>query len=150
MNNSTICSSLGPCGLYCGQCFANENGAIRLHALALQKALGEFDNYARRFTTLLNDPRFENYPAFKEVLDLLTEGKCMGCRFQSCKLFEQCGVKECARQKMVDFCFQCKEFPCEDHGFDENLAGRWLAINKRIGTIGLQNYFDEIKDNPRY
>ncbi len=150
MKNSELINNLGPCGLYCGQCFANENGSIRLHALALQKALGNFDNYALRFTTLLNDPRFSNYPVFKEVLNALTEGRCKGCRYQECKLFLQCRARECAQEKMVDFCFQCPEFPCNNHGFDKDLENRWLAINKKMATTGIQNYYEEIKDHPRY
>jgi hypothetical protein len=140
----------GPCGLLCEKCFAYEKGPIRFHAEQLKKNLGEFDNYANRFVTLLDEPKFANYPAFKEVLNLFSEANCKGCRKQECHLFTDCKVNICYKEKGVDFCYQCADFPCEYTGFDENLKQRWLRINRRVIEIGMENYYTEIKDNPRY
>lgn len=84
------------------------------------------------------------------MLAYFIRGWCQGCRNDDCKLFKGCKVKECSRTKKVDFCFQCPEFPCENTGFDENLQKRWLAINKRMKEIGVEEYFAESKDNSRY
>ena len=140
----------GPCGLLCEKCFAYDRGPIRFHAEQLKQNLGEFDNYANRFSTLLNEPKFGNYPVFKEFLDFLSAGSCQGCRKQDCHLFNDCKVKDCYKEMKVDFCFQCADFPCDHTGFDENLEQRWLKINQKIIDIGLENYYDEIKDKPRY
>lgn len=140
----------GPCGLLCEKCFANNQGPIRFHAEQLKKHLGEFDLYAKRFVVLLNDPTFEKYPNFKEMLTLLSTSNCQGCRKQECHLFTDCRVRHCYKNKNVDYCFQCGDFPCEDTGFDDNLRNRWININHKIREIGLDNYYDEIKDKPRY
>ncbi|MFC2097353.1 DUF3795 domain-containing protein [Bacteroidota bacterium] len=140
----------GPCGLLCEKCFAYNKGSIRFHAEQLKNNLGEFDNYAKRFVTLLEEPVFNKYPDFKDLLNILSEGSCEGCRKQECHLFKDCNVKQCYKNKKVDYCYQCDDYPCKNTGFDENLKQRWLKINNKIREIGLENYYNEIKDKPRY
>lgn len=147
---STLSEKFGPCGLLCEKCFAYDNGPIKLYAEKLKNNLGEFDNYASRFVTLLEEPVFTKYPEFKELLSVFASGKCKGCRKQECHLFRDCKVKGCHKEKGVDFCFQCREFPCKKTGFDSNLKQRWIKINTRIRESGLENYYAEIKDKPRY
>jgi hypothetical protein len=145
-----LIDKFGPCGLLCEKCFAFDNGPIRFHAEQLKKQLGAFDNYAKRFVTLLNDTTFEKYPDFKELLTLFSSNNCQGCRKQECHLFTDCKVRHCYKEKGFDYCYQCNDFPCNGTGFDDNLKQRWLKINFRIREIGLECYYNEIKDNPRY
>lgn len=149
-NHKKILKALGPCGLNCEKCFANNNGGIKYHSKKLRELLGNFDVYAERFITLINEPEFKNYPVFKSMLDYFTKVNCQGCRAESCKLFKDCGVKECFKVKGVDFCFQCDEFPCEKSNFDNHLKQRWIKINQRMSEIGVENYYNEIKEKPRY
>jgi len=150
MEQNTLMEKFGPCGLLCEKCFAYEKGSIKYHAGQLKDSLGDFDIYARRFVTLLEEPVFSKYKEFKELLDLFSHGSCKGCRKQDCHLFKTCGVKQCYKDKKVDYCYQCNDFPCNNTGFDENLNHRWLLINERIREIGLESYYNEIKDKPRY
>lgn len=143
-------NKFGQCGLLCEKCFAFEGGSIQYHAEQLLANLGQFDNYAKRFETLLNEPKFEKYQDFKQMLQLFATENCKGCRLQECHLFTNCMVRDCYKGKGVDYCFQCNDFPCNDTGFDENLQNRWLAINNRIREIGLEKYYGEIKDKSRY
>jgi hypothetical protein len=145
-----LIDKFGPCGLLCEKCYAYYKGPIRFHAEQLKNNLGEFDNYAKRFITLLDKPVFSKYDDFKELLDLLASSNCQGCRKQQCHLFAGCKVKQCYKSKEVDFCYQCKDFPCDNTGFDEDLKQRWLKINQRIRKIGLESYYNEVKDKPRY
>lgn len=147
-NNLT--NKFGPCGLLCEKCFAYNNGSIKYHAKELKNNLGDFDNYAKRFEKLLDEPVFGKYPDFKEFLNLLSSTSCQGCRKQECHLFKNCKVRQCYKDKGVDYCYQCQDFPCNNTGFDENLIQRWLNINTKIQDVGLQNYYNEIKDKPRY
>ena len=140
----------GPCGLLCEKCYAFTDGPIRHHAERLKYFLGDFDPYAKRFADLLNEPGFEKYSEFKAFLSLLASENCQGCRKQECHLFTNCKVNQCHRVKNADYCFQCSEFPCGNTGFDDNLKQRWLKINARIREIGLEDYYQEIKDKPRY
>ncbi|HCT30629.1 MAG TPA: hypothetical protein DIW31_07810 [Bacteroidales bacterium] len=141
---------LGPCGINCQKCFAYSNGSIKNHSENLLKNLGNFDIYAKRFTELLNEPVFNKYSDFKEMLEYFASGNCKGCRKQECHLFKSCNIRNCHKEKSVDFCFQCKEFPCNNTGFDEHLRKRWQSINLRMKEIGPESYYNEIKDNPRY
>lgn len=139
---------LAPCGLNCNTCFAFESGEIRFHANKLKMLLGSFDKYAERFVTLV-DPVFENYPAFKKMLDQFGQGDCRGCRMGECK-YSGCGVITCYQKKGVDFCFQCDEFPCENSNFDPHLKERWIRMNNRMKEVGVEAYYDETKERPRY
>jgi hypothetical protein len=150
MEYKAILEFLGPCGINCQKCFAFKNGNINLHSQALKENLGNFQVYASRFVYLLDEPTFKKYPDFKEMLDYFATANCLGCRKQECHLFKSCNVRKCHKEKSVDFCFQCDEFPCNKTGFDTHLEQRWIKINQRLKEIGVENYYDEIKDKPRY
>jgi len=150
MTSEKILDALAPCGLSCEKCFAHESGEIRKHSLKLQEKLGNFDLFAKRFETLLGNPIFKKYPDFKMMLDYFSAENCRGCRKESCKLFENCGVRSCHQEKNLDFCFQCDEFPCDKTNFDDNLRKRWIQLNERIREVGIENYYAETKDKPRY
>lgn len=141
---------LAPCGLHCGRCFAFTDGDIYNYSNRLKKSLGNFDVYAARFVKLLNEPVFRKYPEFKEFLAHLSSGSCNGCRAEQCKLFKSCNVRSCSEARKVEFCFQCDAFPCDKTGFDEHLYRRHVHINERMKAIGVESYYEEIKDQSRY
>jgi len=145
-----ILNTLGPCGLNCEKCFAHVNGDIRKYSLKLKEKLGDFDAYAKRFETILDNPIFAKYQDFKIILDYLASENCKGCREESCKLFRDCGVRGCHQEKGVDFCFQCEEFPCNKTNFDENLHKRWIQLNTQIREEGISTYCKKTKNTPRY
>jgi hypothetical protein len=142
-----ILDVLAPCGLNCAKCMSFAEGDIKKNALELKALLGAFDNYAQRFRRFA--PVFENYPAFKELLDFFAQADCRGCRKGDC-LYPNCGVAACYKDKGVDFCFQCDEFPCEKNNFDPNLRQRWIKMNTLMKEKGIEAYFAESKDWPRY
>ena len=148
MEYRNIVKILAPCGLNCKKCFAFVEGEIPRHASELKTFLGSFDPYAARFVKLV-DPVFEHYPVFKALLDHFTKGDCRGCRNGECK-YTGCGVITCHREKGVDFCFQCEEFPCENTHFDPHLQERWIRMNKRMKSVGVEAYYEETRDTPRY
>ena len=150
MEYEQIKNRLAPCGIHCGKCFAFRDGDIKEHSKDLKESLGNFDIYAQRFVELLNEPVFKKYPDFKEVLTYLASVDCKGCRKECCKLFKECKVRDCHLEKKVDFCFHCSEFPCTNTGFDPHLHKRSIDINNRMRAIGVEKYYDEIKDKPRY
>lgn len=149
MTREEVLNALGACGINCSKCFAYSKGDIRTHSRELKRLIGHFDIYAERFVTLLNEPRFKNYPSFNDLLQLLSDASCKGCRQGEC-LFKSCGVIHCYKEKGVDFCFECQEFPCDRTNFDEHLRARWLKINHRMKEIGVEAYYEEVKDLPRY
>lgn len=147
MAHPKILSFLAPCGLNCGKCFAFTEGDIGFHSKELQKLLGNFDIYAERFSAFL--PEFKNYPAFKRLLAYFAAPDCKGCRQGKCK-YPNCGVIDCYKEKGVDFCFQCDDFPCDKTNFDPHLKKRWLHMNNRMKAIGVEAYYEETKDSCRY
>jgi len=56
----------------------------------------------------------------------------------------------CCKQKGIDFCSQCDEFPRGKINFDPNLKERWIKINARIKAVGVEEYYEETKESPRY
>ena len=147
MEYATILECIAPCGLSCEKCTGYAKGKIREHGMKLRELLGGFDRYAERFSSFL--PVFKNYPAFKELLEYFCKADCAGCRKGACK-YPNCGVSACYRRMGVDFCFQCGEFPCEKTNFDTDLKSRWIHMNNRMREIGIEAYYDETKDLPRY
>ncbi len=150
MKYENILNALGPCGLNCEKCFAHIDGDIRKYSLKLKEKLGDFDAYAKRFETLLNNPIYSKYPDFKRILDYFASENCKGCRKENCKLFKDCGVRNCHQQKGIDFCFQCEDFPCDETNFDGNLQKRWIQLNNQIREKGIEKFYAETKDKPRY
>lgn len=150
MTKKHILDALSPCGLSCEKCFAHIDGDIRELSLQLKEKLGNFDIYAKRFETIIGNPVFKNYPEFKEMLDYFASENCKGCRYQTCKLYKDCGVRACHREKSIDYCHECTEFPCEKTGFDDHLLKRWVKLNRRIKKVGIETYYNETRELPRY
>jgi hypothetical protein len=150
MDYDFIKSQLGPCGLHCGKCFAFVDGDIKNYSNKLKDSLGNFEVYANRFVDLINEPVFNKYKDFSNLLSYFATVDCAGCRKEKCKIFKDCKVRDCHEQKNVDFCFQCSDFPCDKTGFDEHLHKRSIDINIRMKEIGVEKYYNEIKDKPRY
>lgn len=148
MTYGEILGVLAPCGLNCMKCMSHAEGKIKHHSIKLLDLLGPtFDRYAERFRSFM--PVFGNYPAFREMLEFLSSGDCSGCRNGMCR-YPGCGVMKCYREKGVDFCFQCSEFPCGSSGFDPDLKKRWVEMNVRMKEIGVEAYYAETKDLCRY
>jgi len=146
-DHERILDTLAPCGLNCLKCFAHAKGEIRLLSSKLKRSLGAFDRYAERFSKFL--PVFRNYLLFKEFLSYLAQGDCLGCRRGTCR-YPNCGVISCSQQMRVDFCCQCPKFPCEKTNFDPDLKRRWIEMNERMKEIGIEAYYQESRDLPRY
>jgi len=58
MDYELIKSRLSPCEFHCGKCFAFVDGEIALLSKKLKHSLGNFDVYAERFVSLLDEPAF--------------------------------------------------------------------------------------------
>jgi hypothetical protein len=147
MDYADVLLHLAPCGLSCRKCMANVDGPIRANSSALQQSLRGFERMAERFAGFM--PVLANYPAFAEVLEFFAQADCRGCRSGNCKFFD-CSVMSCHKEKGVDFCFQCDEFPCDKTNFHPDLRARWLKTQTRMKEIGVEAYYEETRDLPRY
>lgn len=145
---SELLRLIAPCGLYCGGCLAFAGGAIRNHARALRDLLGpNFGNYAERMAAM--NPALGRYEAFAEMLGFLSQGSCKGCRDGGC-LMGQCGVRECALRREMDFCGLCPDFPCENPGLPEALLERWRKNGEILRDRGPAAFLELVRTRPRY
>ena len=73
------------CGLYCGSC-----------PFLMASRRDELDVIAERLE--------------KDKKELF----CEGCKGEQVSVFcKKCGIKQCALDHQVEFCFECDEYPCE-------------------------------------
>lgn len=142
-----VVERLAPCGLDCSRCYAREGGDIQSAALALREALAGFEHMAPRIEGRY--PALAHYEHFREVLDLACAGGCPDCRSGGPEM-PFCAARTCFREKGVDFCFQCDEYPCERNSYPENMAVRWHRYNDRMREVGVVQFYREQRRLPRY
>lgn len=147
MNSDVLLKGLSPCGLVCYTCVAAKGGITQEHARKLLNYLESFDIYAEKLSGF--ELRLKKYREFNELLHLLGEANCEGCRDGVSKL-PGCGIAQCIKEKGVDFCFECPSFPCDKADFEPLLKTKWLKANKRMKKIGVETYFQEVKDKSHY
>ncbi len=82
-------------------------------------------------------------------MQFLTSGQCEGCR-KGKGMYPQCAVKDCFKEKKVNFCGECDEFPCTKNKYPQELEKRWLDNNYKIKNEGVEKYYYEQKDKPCY
>jgi hypothetical protein len=123
-------------------------GEAALHAAGLIKALEGFGSFAARGAAM--NPAFAGYPQFEAMLGFLAGAACGGCRADNRCGIPGCAAKTCAAERGVGFCGECAEFPCGKNSYPESLAGRWLAMGKRIAEVGAEAYYAEQAARPRY
>lgn len=147
-SRSELLRLIAPCGLYCGGCLAFAGGAIRSHARALRELLGpNFTAYATRMEAM--NPVMCHYQDFSNLLEFLSMGSCKGCRDGGC-LLGNCGVRECAISREMDFCGLCPDFPCEKPGLPEGLVERWRKNGEILREKGPAAFLDLVRMRPRY
>lgn len=91
------------CGLYCGHCYSRTHIAPTAQALQEQMRLQGFETFG---------PYMEDYEAFWRFLTALNAASgCPGCRENGGN--PSCSMRICAREKGVDACPLCEEYPCD-------------------------------------
>lgn len=142
-----ILERLAPCGIDCQRCVRHRSGSVKRLAAELGEALEGFEKMAARSSDRV--PVLRDYDRFAEVLGFLRGADCAGCREGGYPL-PFCAARECFREKGVDFCFQCDEYPCGRNQYPETMDERWRAINERIRAVGPEQYYRESLERPRY
>ncbi len=120
------------CGLYCSLCA--ERTRIPRRAAALQAAMVE-EGWPYWGSTM---PDFDEFWRF---LQGLASDGCPGCRAGGG--YPECQIRICARERAVDVCAWCPDFPCQHL---ETLAARYpvlLADNRRLQAVGLARWLAE-------
>ena len=127
------------CGLYCDLCA--ERARIPHRAEALQAAMVE-EGWP------FWGPSVPGFDDFWSFLEGLASGEgCPGCRAGGG--FPGCQIRVCARDRGLDVCSQCADFPCEQV---KSLAARYptlVADNVRMKAVGLEQWIAEQEERAR-
>jgi hypothetical protein len=124
------------CGLHCDLCA--ERTRIPQRATALRRAMAE-EGWPYWGHTV---PGFSQFWEFLE--GLYANGGCPGCRAGGGP--PECGIRACARERELELCSQCPDFPCERV---EALGARYptlIADNRRLQAVGLEQWRDEQRE----
>jgi len=129
------------CGLYCGLC-AHRN-RIPQQARQLQQSLHEegMDNWYQYVSEIK-----DTFPTFWQFLQNLTTSDCT-CRTGGGP--PDCKIRQCAKQKGIDICPQCKEYPCT---LIQALAEHYPTLiqdGKCLQKIGLEKWVKEQEERAK-
>ena len=142
-----ILEGLSPCGLDCSRCAMRQNGKIAGLSAGLLEALSGFEKMAPKVADRF--PAMHSYQVFTDILKFFGQAGCGGCRAGGAQL-PFCAAKSCFKEKEVDFCHQCKEYPCSRNQYPPSLEARWRDLNDRMKEIGVEEFYREQKARPRY
>jgi hypothetical protein len=122
------------CGLYCSLCA--ERSRIPEKARELIAAL-EIEGYPRWAKHL---PEFNEFWAFINRLVENSEKRC--CKSGGCGS-PVCSIRKCAKERGVEICDQCPDFPCKRiHGIAKGYP-TLLYDAKRRQEIGVDAWIEE-------
>jgi len=129
------------CGLYCGLCA--QRSRIPQQARRLQQTLHEegFDDFYQYVPEMK-----EAFPPFWQFLQNLATLDCT-CRTGGGP--PDCKIRNCAKQKSIEVCTQCKEYPCT---LIQALAEHYPTLiqdGKRLQKIGLEKWVKEQEERAR-
>ena len=147
MEYKEVVRRLAPCGLDCSRCADYAGGEIQNLSTRLSGLLKGYSRLAKVKEAI--KPVLTGYPQFAEVLNSFSQAACSGCRGNNVLCPVECVAGVCSREKGVDFCFQCGEFPCSKK-IDIQTQERWLKFNLRMKEIGVEEFYQEQSKLPRY
>jgi len=147
MKREEILDRIAPCGIDCARCANFKTGDIAKNSRALQGDLGNFRKMAAKMSGFYTP--FKDFEAFEKILGIFADASCEGCRAGGGKV-PDCAAKSCYKEKSVDFCGECEEFPCSNNKVRGDLYERWLANGKSIKENGIERFYDDAARKPRY
>jgi hypothetical protein len=92
------------CGIYCGNCCQLTNVGPEAKKLCESMKKAGYELYGPYI------PGFEQFWIF--LSDLAAKNGCHGCRKDGGNPY--CKVRICAREKNVEICTLCEEYPCKE------------------------------------
>lgn len=141
LKKEEIIEKIAPCSLLCYTCTAFEQGVIS----ELSKKLLNYLEGVNEFYEKHSPHETEHFNIFTQELEKYSNGKCFGCRNKknhTCSI-QGCFIFECVKKHTVDFCGECKEFPCDKTKiiFENEVYLQWLKGNEEIKSIGIEEFW---------
>jgi len=128
---------VGYCGLYCGLCA--QNSRIPELSKRLQDTM-EKEGYMHWGQGITN---FKEFWAFLD--GLCSSNKKMCCKMGNCGP-PICTIKKCAREKELEVCVYCNEYPCGRILGLAKVYPTLLADGKRLKETGIEKWVNEQED----
>lgn len=136
-----------PCGVDCSRCASYSRGDIVRLSKELKEKLINFENMAENMKDFM--PIFKYYKEFLYILNHFSKGECPGCR-NSNKPECHCSINTCSKKNKINFCFECKNYPCTPTTFNESIKKTWKENNDKMNTEGIDEFYIEQKSKSRY
>jgi len=148
MERDELLRNVAPCGLVCYTCTACGHGVVKEHAQKLSFYLtGVSDFLASQH--MRGDKK--KLDACMATLEYYSRQSGPGCREEETQCsFKNCVIRACTREKHIDFCADCADFPCGKIDLPDVFTDKWKASNTRIREAGVEQYFDEEKEVPHF
>ena len=75
--------------------------------------------------------------------------ECQGCRSEKRSYFckNECKMVDCAKEKGIDFCVECDEYPCHELRIFKELRPHRIELwenQKRIKEVGYAQWYEEM------
>ena len=156
MEREALLQYVAPCSLLCYTCSGYKNGGISKCANQLCQYFEGYYDFIDAVIPEENRGWLQEFQTFYDRLVRYADRPCLGCRSDvKSGCIEGCVVPECIREKGIDFCAECPEFPCEKGkrffaGINNMIGKDWENGNRRIIEVGIERYFEEKKDASHY
>lgn len=151
IGRNDILDAIAPCAFCCYTCSAMKGGAIATSAKTLRKYLTGYYEFCKQ-----NLPRKykAKVKALTEELENMSDRPCGGCRggANSHCCIPNCFILTCTKAHAVDFCGECKDFPCSraESFFKGATLTEWKNNNERIKNFGAEAYYTYATSRSHY
>jgi len=128
------------CGLYCGLCA--QHGRIPRQANALRESMVKegYESWGKEISGF-NE-------CWKFLTDLCNPDRaCPGCRQGGGPPF--CSIRKCARERKVDICVFCEEYPCRRVLEIARGYPTLIADGKRMQELGIEAWIQEQQEREK-
>ncbi len=150
-----ILNAVAPCSLFCSTCTGCQYGEISYHAKELLHLLEGHEEFLDNNLKKEYRHKLDEFKIFHKQLKKYAVPKCGGCRnggATGCSI-KGCIILECTKKQHIDFCAECKDFPCDKVNvsiYKKSVIEKWLKGNQQIKDIGIEKYYEENKRKPHY
>lgn len=157
-SRAELLSSVAPCSLCCMTCPGFRSGEVAKRARALHTLFEGYYDFNDANIPAEYRSRLDEFKEFDAELSRYTSASCPSCREiegSAAGCIENCYVRLCYKQKGVDFCADCPDFPCGAareffDGINAVIASDWEKGSRRIREIGAEAYYAEKKNVSHY
>lgn len=143
-----LLNNIAPCGCLCYSCTGCAHGIIVQSSKTLL-------HYLDGYSSFLEKQDHKDKPLVDtciRVLSYWSKLNCPGCRndvSNQCTL-ENCFVRDCIKEKQLDFCADCENFPCDKAHESKAFMNTWLNASTRIREVGAEQFFSEEKEQSHF